>query len=226
MRTLFVLAVAILFSVSCFAQKDVTKFLGFPVDGSPSEMIEKLKSKGFKLSNLNGTDILTGRFNGNNVNVFISTENGKVARLMVCDENPTSESEIKIRFNRLCQQFKDNGKYVSLDDYTIPENEDISREMLIRDKRYEAIFYQLPEGEALAQLQSEVMEELQNKYTPEQLESITEDNRNEIVLLTLEVMMKTLKNKPVWFMISEIAGQYYITMFYDNEYNRAHGEDL
>ena len=32
--------------------------------------------------------------------------------------------------------------------------------------------------------------------------------------------------KPVWFMISENYGQYYITMFYDNEYNRANGEDL
>ena len=31
---------------------------------------------------------------------------------------------------------------------------------------------------------------------------------------------------PVWFMISENFGEYYITMFYDNEYNRANGEDL
>ena len=32
--------------------------------------------------------------------------------------------------------------------------------------------------------------------------------------------------KPVWFMISGNYGEYYITMFYDNEYNRANGEDL
>lgn len=37
-----------------------------------------------------------------------------------------------------------------------------------------------------------------------------------------EIIMK----KSVWFMISKYLGMYYITMFYDNEYNRANGEDL
>lgn len=148
MRKLLVIVVTILYTVSCFAQKDVTKFLGFPVDGTQSEMIKNLKSKGFKLSNVSGTNVLSGRFNGNDVNVYISTENGKVSRLMVWDEHTMSETDIKIRFNRLCRQFKGNGKYVSLDDYTIPEDEDLSYEMAIRNKRYEAIFYQLPEGEA------------------------------------------------------------------------------
>lgn len=226
MRKLLVIVVAILYTVSCFAQEDVTKFLGFPVDGAKSEMIKNLKSKGFKLSNVNGTDVLTGRFNGNDVNVYISTENGKVSRLMVCDENTMSETDIKIRFNRLCRQFKDNGKYLSLDDYTIPEDEDLSYEMAVRNKRYEAIFYQLPEGEAMEQLQATILEEIQRKYTTEQLESPSEDIRNEIISLTFDVMMNSLKNKPVWFMISELYGKYYITMFYDNEYNRANGEDL
>lgn len=226
MRKLLVIVVAILYTVSCFAQEDVTKFLGFPVDGTQPEMIKNLKSKGFKLSNVNGTNILTGRFNGNDVNVYISNENGKVSRLMVCDENTMSETDIKIRFNRLCRQFKDNGKYLSLDDYTIPENEDLSYEMAIRNKRYEAIFYQLPEGEAMERLQATILEEIQSKYTPEQLESPSEDIRNEIISLSLDLMMNSLKNKPVWFMISELYGKYYITMFYDNEYNRANGEDL
>lgn len=226
MRKLLVIVVAILYTVSCFAQEDVTKFLGFPVDGAKSEMIKNLKSKGFNLSNVNGTDVLTGRFNGNDVNVYISTENGKVSRLMVCDENTMSETDIKIRFNRLCRQFKDNGKYLSLDDYTIPEDEDLSYEMAVRNKRYEAIFYQLPEGEAMEQLQATILEEIQRKYTTEQLESPSEDIRNEIISLTFDVMMNSLKNKPVWFMISELYGKYYITMFYDNEYNRANGEDL
>ena len=30
----------------------------------------------------------------------------------------------------------------------------------------------------------------------------------------------------VWFTIEEIYGKYYIAMFYDNEYNKANGEDL
>ena len=34
-------------SIVSMAQTDVTKFLGIPVDGDKSEMMEKLKSKGF-----------------------------------------------------------------------------------------------------------------------------------------------------------------------------------
>ena len=39
-------------------------------------------------------------------------------------------------------------------------------------------------------------------------------------------VMEAISKKSVWFMISEFSGKYYITMFYDNEYNRANGEDL
>ncbi len=36
-----------------------------------------------------------------------------------------------------------------------------------------------------------------------------------------------LMMKPVWFRICEESlGKYYITMYYDNEYNHANGEDL
>lgn len=35
----------LIFSVSLYAQKDVTQFLGIPVDGSKSEMIKNLKQK-------------------------------------------------------------------------------------------------------------------------------------------------------------------------------------
>lgn len=222
MKRTLTLAALILYAVTSYAQKDVTKFLGFPVDGSKSEMIRDLKSKGFKLTDVSGTDVLTGRFNGNDVHVYISTENGKVSRIMVCDENTMNETDIKIRFNRLCSQFQDNGKYLALGDYTIPESEDISYEMGVHNKRYEAIFYQLPEGEALEQLQSTILKDVQSKYTQEQLDAPTDEIRNEII----NRMIDTLKNKPVWFMISEFYGKYYITMFYDNEYNRPNGEDL
>ena len=35
-----------------------------------------------------------------------------------------------------------------------------------------------------------------------------------------------LAKKSVWFMISESYGKYCIIMFYDNEYNKANGDDL
>ncbi len=192
MRKFIVLAIALICAITGFAQKEVTKFLGFPVDGTKSEMIRNLKSKGFKTFSFEGEDILEGRFNGNNVRVYISTENGKVSRVMVCDENTISETDIKIRFNKLCHQFKENGNYISLNDYTIPEDENISYEMIVNKKRYEAAFYQKIDGELSAD----------------------------------DLMNGDFFNRSVWFIIAEAYGKYYIAMYYDNEYNRANGEEL
>lgn len=226
MRKIFTLVAVLFYSLACVAQKDVTKFLGFPVDGSKSEMIKNLKSKGFTLDKYDGNEFLSGRFNGIDVHVYISTENGKVARIMVCDEIPMNSTDIKARFNRLCRQFQDNGKYLYLDDYSIPEEEDISYEMAIRNKRYEAVFYQLPEGEAIEQLKDSFIKDIECKYTAEQLESHTDEVVKDVVSSACKMMIDSVKNKSVWFMISETYGKYYITMFYDNEYNRANGEDL
>ena len=32
--------------------------------------------------------------------------------------------------------------------------------------------------------------------------------------------------KSVWFRIFENMGKYYVSIYYDNEYNKANGEDL
>ena len=90
----------ILACFSCvFAQGDVTKFLGIPVDGYKSEMIQKLKAKGYQYSA--AQECFTGEFNGRDVNIFIGTNNNKVYRIMVADANYVSEGDIKIRFNTL-----------------------------------------------------------------------------------------------------------------------------
>lgn len=189
-------------------------------------MIRKLEAKGFTLHRLGDREALSGRFNGVDVNVYISTENGKVARIMVCDADPMNETDIRIRFNHLCQQFNNNGKYISLENYTIPEDDDISYEMTVRNKRYEALFYQLPEGDVLEQLKANLLSNVQAKYTPEQLQNLSDDARTEIISQSLSALIDAVHNKPVWFMITEHYGKYYISMFYDNEYNRAQGEDL
>lgn len=145
---------------------------------------------------------------------------------MVCDENTMGETDIKIRFNRLCQQFKDNGKYICIEDFTIPDNEDISYEMSINNKRYEAIYYQLPEGEALDHLHETLLEQVKTRYTQEQIQNPSEETKAQILADTYSCLYDAVHNKPVWFIISELYGQYHITMFYDNEYNRANGQDL
>ena len=125
------------------AQKDVTKFLGIPVDGYKAEMKKKLANKGFTYNARN--DCFEGEFNGQNVYVFIATNNNKVWRIMVCDAHDCGEGDIIIRFNNLCRQFSKNKKYFPTNfgekDYIISDGEDISYEMRINNKRYQASYY-------------------------------------------------------------------------------------
>ena len=102
---------------------------------------------------------------------------------MVCDKNTYDGGQIKIRYNTLCRQFANNQKYLLISAEELSESEDISYEMTINKKEYQAGYAQLPADD-------------------------------------------DLRNRFVWFTISEFNGEYYITMFYDNEFNRAYGEDL
>ena len=146
MKKMF-LMMLLLVSVSANAQKDVTKFLGIPVDGSKTEMKKKLIEKGFTYNALR--DNFEGEFNGRNVYIYIATNNNKVWRIMVCDANTCGEGDIKIRFNTLCNQFARNKNYIAVnwDGYTLSESEDISYEMLVHKKRYEAAYYQSSDPE-------------------------------------------------------------------------------
>lgn len=143
------LALALLLSASAYAQeKDITKFLGIPIDGTKSEMIAKLKEKGFVHSNSYNDD-LKGEFNGQSVIVGCVTNNNKVYRVAVFDANYCSEENIKIRFNRLCNQFENNQRYAKASEinFRLSEKEDISYEITVHKKRYEAAYYQkTPEG--------------------------------------------------------------------------------
>ena len=206
-------------SLFIYAQQDVTKFLGIPVDGSKSEMIQKLKAKGYTSSPLD-KDVLVGEFNGADVNIHVVTNNNKVYRIMICDVNNIDERAIQIRFNRLCEQFVNNSKYSSLplEEYMIPDDEDISYEITVHKKRYEAVFYQKTDETFIAKQ----IEAAFPQYTKEQLANPSEELRAEIVNFVTQYISK----KAVWFMINERLGKYCITMYYDNEYNNANGEDL
>lgn len=166
------------------AQDDVTTFLGIPVDGFKPEMIQKLKAKGFRP--VQGTNMLEGEFNGENVHIMVGTNNNKVWRIMVSDRNARDEADIKIRFNRLVSQFENNSRYTPYySAQSLSESEDISYEMLVNNKTYSAAFLQKPK---------------------------TENG--------------DASKKLVWFRIIRDGSEYSISMFYDNEYNQANGEDL
>lgn len=169
----------------------VTKFLGIPVDGTKTEMIQKLKVKGFTYDIKN--DRLIGDFNGIKSNIRIITNKGKVCRIYICDESTYNEADIRIRFNTLLRQFENNENYEAspVNEY-IDEDEDISYEMTCNNKRYEAVFYQKSKEDKI----------------------LLKPNWDKLVM------------RSVWFMIAEYYGKYYLAIYYDNEYNRAQGEDL
>lgn len=130
-------------AVFASAQIEVTKFLGIPVDGNKQQMIQKIKEKGY-LYNSN-YDRLEGEFNGRDVFIYVVTNNNKVYRILVEDAVYSSEGDIKIRFNTLLRQFENNNqKYFSMstEDGELSESEDISYEMTVNNKRYEAAFIQ------------------------------------------------------------------------------------
>ena len=219
MKKLLSITMLLISSLFIYAQQDVTKFLGIPVDGSKSEMIQKLKAKGYTSSPLD-KDVLVGEFNGADVNIHVVTNNNKVYRIMICDVNNIDERAIQIRFNRLCEQFVNNSKYSSLplEEYMIPDDEDISYEITVHKKRYEAVFYQKTDETFMAKQ----IEAAFPQYTKEQLANPSEELRAEIVNFVTQYISK----KAVRFMINERLGKYCITMYYDNEYNNANGEDL
>ncbi len=196
MRKFLTLLAMIAISASVFAQKEVTKFMGIPVDGSPTEMIKKLKAKGFttdekfmraiKLGGVDwdGPEVLTGRFNGEKVLLGLLVEQNKVWRICLSDKDSRDETQIKRRFNTLVRQFENNDKYVYFYEQTIADDEDISYQMTVNKKQYEAIFAQKGEDGTVDE------------------------------------------KRMVWFTISQLSDGYRIDMFYENKYNQADGSDL
>jgi hypothetical protein len=224
-KKIILIFMMLIFPVVSYSQKDVTQFLGIPVDGSKLGMIQKLKEKGYTISPTN-KDILIGEFNGKDVNIHIVTNNNKVWRIMVADAYSIDETNIKLRFNNLIDQFQNNKNYRTLPDstivkYKIPKEEDLSYELTIKKKRYEASFYQhLIEKDSIA-LAKET-EEFKLKYN-----SIEESKKEEFFSKYIRETLEKYYMKSVWFMISEERyGKYQIVMYYDNEYNKANGEGL
>ena len=230
MKKIITLGLAIVLAIATSAQKNVTQFLGIPVDGSKTAMIKKLKDKGYTY---NATlDCMEGEFNGREVTLHIVTNNNKVWRIMVSDAYPTrNEADIRIQFNRLCKQFSQNSKYLPINmtgGYEISESEDISTQMSVYNKRYEAAYYQVTkEDQDTTGVQEWLFNKIATEYGGEKLESMSEKERETAgISMALEYMLSKIEKKSVWFTIAEQYGRYSINIYYDNEYNHSNGEDL
>lgn len=241
-KLILFVAVCILFGAgNVMAQQnknktEVTKFLGIPVDGTKNQMIQKIKAKGFTYNQKQ--DRLKGKFNGRDVYVSVVTNKNKVWRIVVQDVVPSSETNIKIRFNELCRQFSENEKYVPQNltgNYEIESDEDISYNITVRNKRYEAGYFQMTEKDKeflqdTTALMNAVKPIIQSKYTEEELDNPTEEITQDVYNIAADYLFENLyervKNRSVWFLINEFYGTYTIIMYYDNELNKARGEDL
>ena len=228
MKAKLLLLISLLLPLTMFAQKDVTTFLGIPIDGYKSEMKKKLISKGFTPRTLDGNEYFEGEFNGTDVHVYLATNNNKVYRIMLCDANTMDEANIKVRFNKLVGQFERNKRYSGRENQTISEDEDILYEMAVRNKIYEAVFYQKPDTTKIdfEAIRLDIKKDFSDRYTEEQLKNPSEELQNEIMTAALMKTLDFATKKPVWFRIERHYGKYYIAIFYDNEYNHADGEDL
>ena len=143
---------------------------------------------------------------------------------MLMDKHSQNETNIKNRFNRLVSQFEANPRYHEPGmDFRIPEKENISYEMIVNKKIYEAAFYQKSDSSTI---RNQVLQELKNEYTEEQLNNPDESLEQLILIKTFSHELDSFSKKSVWFRINERFGKYYIVMYYDNEYNHANGEDL
>lgn len=224
MKTL-IFVVALMFSHIIMAQQDVTKFLGIPITGTKAEMEKKLIAKGFTPTKMDGQDFLKGEFNGTDSWIKIVTNNNKVFRIAVSDATNQNEADIKNRFNRLVSQFENNERYICFDNFTISDKEDISYEMLVNNKLYEACFYQVPSDTAA--FKEQMHKTIFSGFSKEQLSNPTEDVLNEVHERSRLFATNVIVKRSVWFTIIQARlNEYYIAIYYDNEYNHANGEDL
>lgn len=211
-------------AVFASAQIEVTKFLGIPVDGNKQQMIQKIKEKGY-LYNSN-YDRLEGEFNGRDVFIYVVTNNNKVYRILVEDAVYSSEGDIKIRFNTLLRQFENNNqKYFSMstEDGELSESEDISYEMTVNNKRYEAAFIQTNNTLDSVTLSKKIEEFNKENYGDDYLLDMTDE---QILDASIKFFLSLYIDNSVWFMINERYGRYGILLYYDNNRNRANGEEL
>jgi len=150
-----------------------------------------------------------------------------------------SESRVITEYNILLGQFNRNKKYIALEENEkIPDNEDLSYEMTVKNKKYGAAFmYISPDlfteeeidnlhtmREQVEGMSSEEMQ-VMGQAMADSLQTRTSEISIEDTMKTINKLMSLVSGN-VWFTIHEHYGQYQIGIYYDNLKNRPNGEDL
>lgn len=173
MRKVFYIIVLSLFVISAYGQNSgALKFLGIPIDGPKAQFVAALKAKGFYYSSV--SERYKGQFNGKDVDVYVHTNHNLVDRVYVAFPSTTEEG-IRTEFNRLLEQFQNTGKYLAFAvNEMIPAEEDISYEITVNNKRYQASFcYFDPERDPVA-FMSAFLDKFSEFFTEEQVTKLKE----------------------------------------------------
>ena len=67
---------------------------------------------------------------------------------------------------------------------------------------------------------------IRSEYTDEEILNMSNEQGEITIGAALTYIFDKYSKNSVWFTISNYRGKYFITMFYDNKYNEANGEDL
>lgn len=239
MRRFITTIILLLVSILAIAQtsaEGTLKFLNIPIDGTKENMISRIKEKGFRYDSYK--DCLRGQFNGKDVEVYVVTNHNVVDRIYVAYPE-MSESRVITEYNILLGQFNRNKKYIALqENEKIPDNEDLSYEMTVKNKKYGASFMHISPDlfseEEIDNIHAlrEKVEGMSSEEVQAMGQAMADSLQTRNFEISIEDTMKALNklmslvSGNVWFTIHERYGDYQIGIYYDNLKNRPDGEDL
>lgn len=234
-----VFTLLMLLTLSLSAQNDgVIKFMGIPVDGSKSDMILKLKQKGFTYDYEN--DIFSGKFDGESISGMIQTYNDKVYNIRFThDVTGFNKSVVIHKFNLFVSKYNFNEKYMSciefdkatkgIDTYQIDDYEDINYEMK-KGKVYRAQYYykyekDLSDTTGYYQYKIETITKFSDLARSQGVN--IDDYINEDTLQALFFMHRLEQDLVQFYIIEGMNYNTFLIMFdYYNRRNAPNGEDL
>lgn len=107
--SIIIMNVVVVLSINAQNLCSTPKFMGIPIDGTKTKMIEQLQSKGFNYDK--NKDCLKGRFNGRKVKLWIQSQNDNVWGVKVQYYKTFWEDKMAKRYNDLFDDLWNRGKY-------------------------------------------------------------------------------------------------------------------
>lgn len=211
----------VLFSFVGFAQNSgELEFLGIPIDGTKEHMYESLKAQGFEKDFL--YDYMTGMFNGEKVDIYLSTNHGIVDKVQVVYPYCSEENDTRVKYNVLLSRFNRNSKYVCVNPHSeVSSEENIYLKVSDNTKYYDAVYFYL-NPEIKGEEWIEVFKQEYQKYYGKQLDGLSYEEMEE-ALFCLPVKVSASVLGVVWF---TMVDSHRININYINFLNRPRGEDL